>query len=64
MSTVAYVPRSLTAATGLSDALGALVGTEGAGLPVLDGRDDGLVGWITHQSVLAAMHRATRRPDG
>ncbi|WP_344439016.1 chloride channel protein [Kitasatospora nipponensis] len=59
-TTIAYIthrPGPITADTNLSEALDALVATEGAGLPVLDPARTHLTGWITHQSVLTALHR-------
>ncbi|MEU6849438.1 chloride channel protein [Actinacidiphila alni] len=60
VGTIAQLPRPLATGTDLSTALDALVTAEGAGLPVLDPGHDRLVGWITHQAVLSAMHTATR----
>jgi CIC family chloride channel protein len=58
-----HLPRTLTATSKLDDALDALVGADqGSGLPVLDATGTRVTGWITHQSVLAALHR-TAHPD-
>jgi CIC family chloride channel protein len=55
-----HLPHPLTAATTLDDALDALVGADqGTGLPVLDPDGTRVTGWITHQSVLTALHRTT-----
>ena len=62
VSTITHLPRAVATATSLSDALDALVSAEGAGLPVLDASHDQLVGWVTHQCVLAAMNRARPTP--
>ncbi|WP_225850814.1 chloride channel protein [Streptomyces sp. HPF1205] len=59
VGTIAHLPRSVAAEADLSTALDALVTAEGAGLPVLDQAERRLVGWITHQSVLTAMHATT-----
>jgi CIC family chloride channel protein len=56
---VAHLPRAVRVDTGLADVLEALVGAQGAGLPVLDAGCGRLAGWITHQAVLGAMHQAT-----
>ncbi|MBM9435319.1 chloride channel protein [Actinacidiphila bryophytorum] len=63
VESIVQLPRSVGAESALSAALADLVGTQGAGLPVLDADHDRLVGWITHQSVLGAMHQAAN-PDG
>ncbi|MEU6854067.1 hypothetical protein ABZ901_29585 [Actinacidiphila alni] len=60
VGTIAQLPRPVATGTDLSTALDALVIAEGAGLPVLDPGHDRLVGWITHQAVLGAMHTAAR----
>lgn len=52
---LAELPTAVTAARPLTDALHLLVGASGTGLPVLDDDRTALVGWITHQSVLAAL---------
>ncbi|MEW2522065.1 chloride channel protein [Actinacidiphila alni] len=57
---ITQLPRPVATGTDLSTALDALVTAEGAGLPVLDPGHDRLVGWITHQAVLGAMHTAAR----
>lgn len=58
---VTHLPATVSAQSDLSTALDALITAQGAGLPVLDGPHNRLVGWITHQSLLAAMHRTTAR---
>lgn len=54
---LAELPHPVTAAMPLTDVLRALVAADGTGLPVLDDNRGALVGWITHQAVLAALHR-------
>ncbi|MFE4869785.1 chloride channel protein [Streptomyces sp. NPDC056682] len=51
---LAEVPASLAVDVPLAKALHALVAEPGTGLPVLD--QDRLVGWLTHQSALRALH--------
>jgi CIC family chloride channel protein len=46
----------LTADTPLATALTILVTAAGTGLPVLDAGQERLVGWLTHQSALRALH--------
>ncbi|WP_019634921.1 chloride channel protein [Actinomadura atramentaria] len=53
---LAEVPPRLTAGTPLGDALAVLTGAPGTGLPVLDASGAALVGWVTHQAVLRALH--------
>ena len=48
-------PPLITRDLPLSDALGALVSAQGTGVPVLDTDGTALIGWITHQTVLAAL---------
>ncbi|WP_199239426.1 chloride channel protein [Streptomyces sp. ICBB 8177] len=57
VSSITHLPKPVGAATDLSDALDALVTADGAGLPVLDETGSRLIGWVTHQSILTAMHR-------
>ena len=60
-ATIGELAESLTAVTAeqpIADALHLLVSAQGTGLPVLDDSGDALIGWITHQTVLAAL-----RPD-
>ncbi len=59
-SSIVHLPQPVGAGTDLSDALDLLVGAEGSGLPVLDEEHEHLVGWITHQTVLTALHRGPR----
>ncbi|MCC9311414.1 chloride channel protein [Kitasatospora sp. RB6PN24] len=54
---ITHRPALITAETQLSDALGLLVNANGRGLPVLDAGHTHLTGWLTHQSVLTALHR-------
>lgn len=56
---IAHLPEPVSAQSGLSSALTALMASEGAGLPVLDETRTHLVGWISHQSVLHALHHTT-----
>ncbi|GHJ38514.1 chloride channel protein [Streptomyces sp. TS71-3] len=63
VSDVVHLPRPITTETDLDEALSALMAAEGAGLPVVDEDRSRLVGWVTHQSVLHALHRTnTERP--
>jgi CIC family chloride channel protein len=55
-------PHTLTAGTPLSTALHVLVTGEATGLPVLDDDRDRVVGWITHQAVLSALHAPAPEP--
>ncbi|MFI9274047.1 chloride channel protein [Kitasatospora sp. NPDC052896] len=57
VAAITHRPAPVTSDSDLADALDALVGGEGAGLPVLDPSHARLTGWITHQSVLTALHR-------
>ena len=63
VSTITHLPSTVTTDTDLSDALDALIGGDGAGLPVLDTNRTTLAGWITHQSVLASLHHRPTRPQ-
>lgn len=49
---LAVLPPKITETSTLSDALHALAGAEGTGLPVLDPAGRRLVGWITHRALL------------
>ncbi|GGU18000.1 chloride channel protein [Streptomyces violascens] len=49
-------PASLTADMSLAVALHDLISHPGTGLPVLDSERARLVGWLTHQSALRALH--------
>lgn len=53
-----HLPRVITLDSPLHEALDALVTAEQSGLPVLDPTGRHLTGWITHQSLLAAVHKA------
>ena len=55
---LALMPPRITEVSTLSDALHALAGAEGTGLPVLDRQGTRLIGWITHRAILTAT-----RPD-
>ena len=50
------LPTPVTADMTIADALQLLVNSAGTGLPVLDASKTALVGWITHQTVLASLH--------
>ncbi len=52
------LPRTVTLDSPLHEALDALVAAEQSGLPVLDETGRHVAGWITHQSLLAAVHKA------
>ncbi|WP_414637567.1 chloride channel protein [Amycolatopsis sp.] len=54
-SDLAELPPLVTCESSLADALTALTNAPGTGLPVLS-TDHELAGWITHQSVLDALH--------
>ena len=41
------------------DILAALDGRGGAGVPVVNGNGDAVIGWITHENVLARMRSGT-----
>jgi CIC family chloride channel protein len=51
---LAELPTPVTAEQPIADALQLLATAQGTGLPVLDEAKTALVGWITHQKVLAA----------
>ena len=51
------MPAAITADETLSDTLHQLINAPGTGLPVLAADRTTLAGWITHQSVLTALHR-------
>ncbi|MER7985273.1 chloride channel protein [Streptomyces noursei] len=53
---------TLTADMTLATALHALVTAPGTGLPVLDPAEEHLVGWLTHQGALRALHGAATMP--
>jgi CIC family chloride channel protein len=53
-----HTPQIVTLSSPLHEALDALVGADQSGLPVLDDTGQQLAGWITHQSLLAAVHQA------
>ncbi|HEX6472788.1 MAG TPA: chloride channel protein [Streptosporangiaceae bacterium] len=52
---LAEIPAPVTADATLAAALHLLINAPGTGLPVLDDSKTSLIGWITHQSVLAAL---------
>lgn len=54
---ITHQPHQVTTDTDAARALDALVAADEAGLPVLDPTRTHLAGWLTHQSVLAALHR-------
>ncbi|MFL6053289.1 MAG: chloride channel protein, partial [Actinoallomurus sp.] len=58
---LAELPDPVTADLSLADALHVLINAPGTGLPVLDDTRTTLVGWITHQTVLSAMHTSGGR---
>jgi CIC family chloride channel protein len=53
---LAVLPDTLDEDMSLAQALDVLVSAPGAGLPVLDREHSRVVGWISHQSVLATLH--------
>ncbi|NUR59607.1 MAG: chloride channel protein [Catenulispora sp.] len=54
---VVLTAKPVRADSDLAGALTELVAADPSGLPVLNGAGTGLSGWITHQAVLAAVHR-------
>jgi CIC family chloride channel protein len=50
------LPVKITTNSTVTDALDALAGAEGTGLPVLDPTGRTLAGWITHRAILAALY--------
>ncbi len=59
IAAITHLPAPITIGSDLSTALDALVSADGAGLPVLDDSRTRLLGWITHQTVLTALHHST-----
>jgi CIC family chloride channel protein len=59
VAAITHLPAPITIGSDLSAALDALVSADGAGLPVLDDSRTRLLGWITHQTVLTALHHGT-----
>ncbi|MFI1523831.1 chloride channel protein [Kitasatospora cineracea] len=55
-------PAAVTPATPVAEVLGSLVDAGGEGLPVLDQDGEKVVGWITDQAVLAALHHRSGPP--
>ncbi len=53
----------VTADATLSEALRALAGSSGGGLPVMDPTHTQLTGWITHESVLTVFQNDRGRPQ-
>ncbi|MCK9921464.1 chloride channel protein [Frankia sp. AgPm24] len=53
-------PPHISATTSLAAALHALTSTDSHCLPVLDASGDKVIGWITHQSILAAVYPQSR----
>jgi CIC family chloride channel protein len=60
---LAQLPPLVTRESTLREALDALTTAQGTGLPVLDAEAGALTGWITHQSVLTALHTPERSGD-
>ncbi|HET9877296.1 MAG TPA: chloride channel protein [Mycobacterium sp.] len=58
---LAQIPSRITETSTLADALHALAGAEGTGLPVLDPTSHALVGWITHRTLLTALRPSAPR---
>ncbi len=60
IGTLIRQPRAVTIDTPLTAALDALMTADGAtaGIPVLDHSGTRLLGWLTHQSLLATLHQA------
>jgi CIC family chloride channel protein len=58
---LAQIPPRVTETSTLIDALHALAGAEGTGLPVLDPAGHALVGWITHRTLLTALQPMPHR---
>jgi CIC family chloride channel protein len=58
---LAHAPRALAARDTLERAVEALARTEDSGLPVLAADGEGILGWVTHRSVLRAYHRERQR---
>ncbi|RLV74597.1 chloride channel protein [Streptomyces rapamycinicus NRRL 5491] len=56
-------PPTVTTGTPLSGALHTLVTADATGLPVLETEHDEPVGWLTHQTVLNALHTPTPPPQ-
>jgi CIC family chloride channel protein len=52
---VVELPATTSEGTALTDALGVLTTAPGTGVPVLDQDGQVLVGWLTHQAVLARL---------
>ncbi|UQA96660.1 chloride channel protein [Streptomyces halobius] len=65
VAAIAHLPKTVTAATPLPETLDALATAEGTGLPVLDESRTRLLGWVTHEAALTALHHgpaATPQP--
>ena len=61
---LATLPPVVTADATLTEALRALAGSSGGGLPVIDPTHTQLTGWITHESVLSVFHAHRGKPAG
>jgi CIC family chloride channel protein len=57
---LATMPPKVTERSTLVDALHALAGAEGTGLPVLDPDGHTVTGWITHRAVLTALQESAK----
>ncbi len=57
---LATLPPEVTADTTVTEALRALTGSAGSGLPVVDPTHTHLAGWITHEGILAAVQRSLK----
>ncbi|HET9128630.1 MAG TPA: chloride channel protein [Propionibacteriaceae bacterium] len=62
VSTVAELPPALHAGDPLAAAIEALDASGGSAVPVLDADDHAVVGWLTHQSALAALRQGHPKP--
>jgi len=61
---LATLPPVVTADATLTEALLALAGSSGGGLPVMDPTHTQLTGWVTHESVLSVFHAHRGKPAG
>lgn len=62
VSDVAIMPAKVTESASLAEALDALSGAEGTGIPVLDRDGSSVVGWLTYRAVLAALQGSRGAP--
>jgi CIC family chloride channel protein len=60
---LAQMHPKITENSTLTEALHALAGAEGTGLPVLDRDGAHLIGWITHSAILTALRPTCTGPD-